>query len=255
VRSAVGYTEWAAGPVVRRDYPSSKVVVVIEFGPPIGVAERDDGRRMARFPGGFVAGLDDAAGLTEHDGFQSGMRLDLTPQGARRLFGVPMSELTGCVIALADLLPRAHRDLCERLRDLSNWDSRFDLLERVFSERLAASESRDQAVSWAAERIEESGGTVNIQEVVRRLGYSHKHTLRLFREHVGMTPKLFARLVRFDCMRQAIARERPASFAELAARLGYSDQAHLVREVQHFAGTPPSALRVETDEILKQLAP
>jgi AraC-like DNA-binding protein len=253
VRRAVGYSEWTSGPIVRREYPSCSVVVVFELGPPIRVAERDDGRSMAPFPGGFVAGLDDAAGLTKHDGAHCGMRIDLTPLGARRLFGVPMSELAGRIVALPDLLPREHLNLLDRLRDLPSWDARFELLERVLAQPLAASDTQRHAVGWAAECIEASAGSVDIGGLVRKLGYSHKHTLRLFREHVGMTPKLFARLVRFDRVRQAICSGGTPNLAEVAARLGYSDQAHLVREVRHFSGATPSGLRADINLVPEEL--
>lgn len=239
---ALGYTEWAHGPLARREIPSPKVIVVIELGPSLQVAARSDGGRMASFSGGFVAGLDDAAGCSQHAGFQFGIRLELTPQGAHRIFGVPMSELSGRIVGLSDLLPTEHRNLAGQLRDLSSWDARFDLLEHVVSQQLAASESEHEAVSWAAQRIEESCGCLDIGELVRKLGYSHKHTLRLFNTHIGMSPKLLARLVRFDHLRQALA-STPARLAELAARFGYSDEAHLIREVRHFAGTSAGELR------------
>lgn len=240
---ALGYRERACRPLARREIPSSKVIVVIELGPSLEVAARNDRGRMASFSGGFVAGLDDAAGCSQHAGFQLGMRIDLTPQGAHRIFGVPMSDLSGRIVALSDLLPAKHHNLAEQLHDLSSWDARFDLLERVISEQLAASESQHEAITWAAQRIEESCGGLNIGELVRKLGYSHKHTLRLFNTYIGMSPKLLARLVRFDHLRRAIA-STPASLAELAARFGYSDEAHLIREVRHFAGTSPSELRL-----------
>ena len=154
-----------------------------------------------------------------------------------------MSDLSGRIVALSDLLPAKHQNLAGKLRELPSWDARFDLVESVISEQLAASESQHEAISWAAQRIEESCGCLNIGELVRKLGYSHKHTLRLFNTHIGMSPKLLARLVRFDHLRQAIA-STPASLAVLAARFGYADEAHLIREVRHFAGTSPSELRL-----------
>lgn len=247
VHRAVGYTECSAGPTTHRALPSSKVIVVFELGDPVRVAERDDGRQLTRFRGGFVAGLDDVTGLAAHDGRQSGLRVELTPEAARRVFGIPMSELSGRIVSLPDLLPRIHRDLVVRLRTMTTWQARFAALTDLFSEPLSGDGTGHAGVCWATNRIQESGGIIDIGELVRSLGYSHKHTLRLFREHVGLTPKVFARLVRFERVRQAIVQHGQGRLAELAARFGYSDQAHLVHEVRHFAGSAPSSLGSDID--------
>jgi AraC-like DNA-binding protein len=252
VHRAVGYHEVSQAPIARRVLPSSRVLVVFELGSPIQVAARDDGRPLTRFDNGFVAGLDDVAGLTGHDGAQSGLRLELTPEGARRLFGISMAELSGHIVDLADVLPRPLRGRLERLRTMPSWDERFDALMALLQQRLSEAKAQHPGVIWATRRIEESSGMIDVGELVRSLGYSHKHTLRLFREHVGLTPKVLARLVRFERLREAIIRHGRGHLAELAARFGYADQAHLGHEVRHFTGLPPSSLHSSVD-VLEQL--
>ena len=244
---AIGYAEQSLRPAVRRVTPISKVVVVFELGSPIGVAARNDGRPLARFAHGFVAGMDDAAGLAAHDGRQTGLRVELQPEVARRLLGVPMSELAGRIVDLPDLLPAAKRAPLEQLRIASNWEVRFDVVRRLFADRLDQTEALHAGVHWATQRIEATGGQVDIGALVRELGYSHKQTLRLFHEHVGLTPKTYARLVRFERLRGALLREGPGRMAALAARHGFADQAHLVHEVRRFSGTTPRMLGAEHD--------
>lgn len=252
VHRAFGYVEVSKTPVARRVLPSSRVLVVFELGSPIGVAAREDGSELTRFGSGFVAGLDDVAGFTEHDGRQSGLRLELTPEGARRLFGISMAELSGRIVDLADVLPREHRGLVEQLRNVSTWDARLAAVRTMLDRRLAQAHATHPGVVWATQRIQESRGTIDVGELVRSLGYSHKHTLRLFREHVGLSPKVLARLVRFERLREAIIQHGRGHLAELAARFGYADQAHLGREVRHFSGRPPSSLSSELD-VFEQL--
>ncbi|MFY0541128.1 hypothetical protein [Nannocystis pusilla] len=107
VRGLLGYSEATALPCLRREFPLPQVVVIIEFGPPIRVHDGDG--KPSRYAGGFVAGLNDCWTETGHDGAQAGIQLNLTPIGARLLFGVALSELAGRVVHLDDLLPRAHR--------------------------------------------------------------------------------------------------------------------------------------------------
>jgi AraC-like DNA-binding protein len=242
VRSLMGYSERAAGPVRRRELPGAQVVVIIELGPPIRVF---DGDRPRRYPGGFVAGLDERPTLCEHDGAQRGVQLDLTPVGARLFFGVPMAELAGRVVALDELLPRAHRRLAERLEALPGWPERLAHLERLLEERLAELSGPTRIVDWAVRRIEESGGAIDGRELARRLGYSQKHVIHLFRDGVGVPPKQLARLVRFGRLVELLRSGRPVAWADVAVRLGWFDQSHMWRDVKRFAGATPTQLLPE----------
>jgi AraC-like DNA-binding protein len=215
--------------------------MIVEFGPPIRVS--DPKLKGERFAGGFVAGLGDFASVTEHDGHQCGIQIDLTPIGARALFGVPMAELAGAIVALSDLLPRPERNLAEQLAALPSWDARFDALERLLAGALDDMTPRGRLAAWACARLDATAGALDVRGLARELGYSEKHVVRLFRDQVGLPPKLFARLVRFDRLVQRLRGGRSASWSELAAELGYYDQAHLVREVRHFAGVTPTETR------------
>lgn len=244
----VGYAEWTAGPSRRREFPGPFIVLIFEFGPPIRVYDYGGERRFSRHRGGFVAGLDDRFALCEHDGFQRGIQVNLTPIGARRVLGIPMSELTGQVVSVRDVLPARHRDLGERLQERSDWDERFDLLERVFAERVAETRVDTSVVAWGVRRIEESGGAIDMRALARELGYSPKHVIHLFRDQVGIPPKLLARIVRFDRLARHLRRGGSETWADLALQFGYYDQAHLAREVRQFTGSTPTQVRPMMDD-------
>jgi AraC-like DNA-binding protein len=237
------------------ELPGTRVVVVLELGEPIRVYDR--AQRPGRHRGGFVAGLDDAPSLTEHDGSQRGLEVSLTPQGARLFFGVPLSELFGRVVAFPDLVPREQRDLVSRLHDLPDWDARFDEFERILEKRVAdARVGRDvDAVAWAVRRIEARGGDVDIGALGRELGVSHRRLIALFRDGVGMAPKLFARLVRFDRVMARLRSGQTPLWIDLAAELGYADQSHLIREVKRFTGVSPTQAHAMFDELARACAP
>lgn len=244
VRHLTGYTEATPGPWLRREFPGPQVVVIFEFGPSIRVFEVNSTEDAARHLGGFVAGVHDGFALTEHGGFQDGLQLNLTPIGARRVFGLPLSELTNQVVALRELLPKTHRNLAEELSELGDWDQRFDRVERFVEDALARHELCTEVVGWAMRRIMQDGGRTDIRALCRKLGYSSKHVVRLFRDQVGVPPKLLARIVRFDRLSERLRDERVPTWTALAAELGYYDQAHLVRDVRQFTGLAPTAARV-----------
>ena len=248
VRDVCGYTERTGAPLQRREFPGPQVVVILEFAPPICVFEPGDTRRSARYPGGFVAGIADQFTLTQHNGFQHGLQINLTALGARRFFDLPLSELAGRAVSIRDLLPAEHRNLAERLEALPDWDARFDCVEELLARRIAASDFRSDLMSWALRRIESSGGAVDMRGLARELGYSQKHVIHLFRDHVGVPPKLLARIVRFDRLMGSLRRGIPESWSELALSFGYCDQSHLVRDVRQFTGTTPTEVRAMLTE-------
>jgi AraC-like DNA-binding protein len=254
VRDCTGYSERTPLPLLRREFPGPQVVVILELGPSIRVYdvghELDEGELPGhaganRFEGGFVAGLSDRFTITAHEGFQCGIQLNLTPIGARLVFGVPMHELTDQVVSLTRLLPARYRSLADRLASLPNWDDRFDALESVLDDRLGQADlsARTTTVQWAVRRIEQVPG--DMKGLARELGYSQKHVISMFRDHVGVPPKLLARIMRFDQLMTRLKSGPPPAtrgWAALAQELGFYDQAHLVREVKAFTGHSPRSL-------------
>ena len=128
IRELQGYSERAPWPIVRREYPAPVVVAIIEFGPPIRIFDSGQDVTSATYDGGFSAGISDSFTVTEHAGYQAGIQMNLTPLGARLIFGLPMSELTGRVVALRDILGPDYDSLAEKLAEAPDWDTRFDFV-------------------------------------------------------------------------------------------------------------------------------
>ena len=79
-----------------------------------------------------------------------------------------------------------------------------------------------------------------MSHVVDRLSaISGRHLRRRFKEVVGISPKYFARIVRFHQVASHIENEKRLDFAHVAAQYGYADQAHLIREFRQFSGKTP----------------
>ncbi|HJL17399.1 MAG TPA: AraC family transcriptional regulator [Sandaracinaceae bacterium LLY-WYZ-13_1] len=240
VRRLQGYDERTDGILRRRELPGPRVVAIVELGPPLKIHGRE-GAAPSRFRGGFVAGIDAASTLTEHDGWQRGVQIDLSPTSARRLFGVSMHELAHRVTPLEDLLRPEHRTLPEALADAPTWTARMDRAERWVAAEVSRGPRPDRRVAHAVACIDARGGDLDIGALQRAVGVSRKHLVALFREHVGVPPKVYARLVRLERLVERV-RDGGEGWASLAAELGFSDQPHLAREVRALTGMTPTAL-------------
>lgn len=143
-------------------------------------------------------------------------------------------EFAGRTIAAVDVWGRQAETLREQLSETDSIPAMVQLLERFLQQRLNG--DSDTAVSQAILFIRQSGGTMPVGELARRSGWSERQFQRRFHACVGLSPKVFSRVIRFQRALRLMDREEPLS-AALAC--GYFDQAHFIREFRALAGTTP----------------
>ncbi len=166
----------------------------------------------------------------------------LCPGAFGRLFRFPAWELRDRVAPLDALWPGADSGLLHRLRDADDWDARREILEGELVRACDPTGPTGSAelVDRAVALLTRSGGTAQIGSIAAGLGIDVRTLERAFREHVGVGPKLFARIVRFRRARRALRNGGRA--AEVAAHAGFADQPHMVREFRVLAGVSPSRI-------------
>lgn len=242
VRELCGFWEMTSVPMLRREFPESQFVMVIEFGPPLAVYGPYNNMERARHSTGFIAGMHDCFAVTESAGSMRGLRVNFTPLGARLFLGLPLYELFRRVVSIDDILGAEGPRLASQLYDLNDWEARFALVERVIESRIAAAKPLSRGVAWAWQQLETTQGRVEIGALAAKLEWSRKHLIAQFHDQIGVPPKLAGRILRFE---QAIGRlqaDTVTSLAELALDCGYYDQAHLARDLKDFTGLSPREL-------------
>jgi AraC-like DNA-binding protein len=239
VEAYCGYSERTVRPVSRREFAAAGVVLIVGFGDPLLVVDasgHDSGRRLSS----FVAGPGGGVTRTEHAGAQDGVEVRLTPLGAYQLLGVPVGELAERVVGLDEVLGRAGAQLSERLADAVNWETRFALLDNVFTRASARGPRPDRNVVAAWSRLERHHGDLAIGELIADTGWSRRRLAERFRAQAGLTPKSAARIMRFSRARELLTRPGHRSLASIALSCGYYDQAHFNRDFRALAGCTPT---------------
>ncbi len=240
VASLVTYDVDLGGPGVHRGLPGTSLTFVLPLDAPLDVGwAGDPGSRRASWSS--VSGLHAGPAEIHHPGHQTGIQLALTVAGARALLGLPAAELAGELADLQEAAPEL-ADLPERLLALADWESRVQLVWTVLG---AALERNDPSgpraeIGRALARLTRG---VRVAEVADEVGYSRRHLGSLMLAEVGLTPKEYQRVARFERSRGLVlsaAATGRVSLAEVAATAGYADQAHLTREWVRLAGCPPS---------------
>lgn len=170
---------------------------------------------------------------------RSSVGVMLMPGVAERLFGASAEALAQCHTALEELWGREAALTRERLQETDDPWRRLDIMESLIARRLAHSDAVHPAVAHALARLD---GLATVASVVEETGFSHRHFTALFRRSVGLSPKAYSQVQRFQRTLD-MARLPGSSWADIAFATGYSDQAHFAREFQRFAGVTPGLYR------------
>lgn len=240
VTDLCGYRETAPGRFRNVEFASLTVPLVINFAEPfaIGLGKNPgDNDRFASFAAGLYAG----PVVIESFGGACCVQVNFTPLGARRFFGLPMSELTDRMVGLDDVLGLEGTALRERVGNAQDWSTRFDMAEAFVATRLTEARETPAEIAWAYDRIIVSGGRIRVSSLAERLGWSRKHLSGKFSDAIGVGPKTLSRIVRFN-RALGLSSQDKCSWADIAADCGYADQAHLVREFRDLAGETPTML-------------
>jgi AraC-like DNA-binding protein len=170
------------------------------------------------------------------------VQVNFTLLGLRLLVGRPIADMTNRAIAPEDVFGSFVRELTDRLYDAPSWDARFEWLDRALIAHMCSSASVPIGVRWAWDRIIDSHGNLPIGSVVREVGWSRRHFIDRFKHELGVSPKVFARMMRFGRVVRRLRAGRTTDLAGLALEAGYYDQSHLNRDAREFAGETPGAL-------------
>ncbi|MEO1300184.1 MAG: helix-turn-helix domain-containing protein [Cyanobacteria bacterium J06636_16] len=236
VCSYIGYCENPGRPVSRLEVPKNRVILILGFGDRLSIRSVN-ARTSADQYAAFIADFGANPLITEYEGVQRCIEIELFPWAINTLFGCPPIELTKGCVHLEALWGAATSLLLERLSEMPTWQSRFDLVNQILIAKIAASTSTvPPEIQWAWHQLENQGGCVPIRQLAQTIGWSDRYFAAGFREHVGITPKVAARRIRFNRAVQRLEADNSCSLSDLAASCGYSDQSHFAREFRLFAG-------------------
>jgi AraC-like DNA-binding protein len=138
----------------------------------------------------------------------------------------------------------------DRLLEPTTAAEKFRCLEEWLLKRLAKPLERHPAVDYAMGVFVSHRSALPVSTVAERTGYSQRRLIQLFSEQVGLTPKLFSRIGRFQRVIRDVADCTEIDWAGIALSCGYFDQAHFIHEFQEFCGLTPSAyLQYRTEHL------
>jgi AraC-like DNA-binding protein len=226
-------------------FPDGRMDLVVQLGDPF-VRLHDDGSIEPQ-PRALLVGQMRGFVRIAPRGAVHSFGIRFRPGGSEAFLRIPADETEGRILSLDDIANRLSQDLRARLELGSDPVTAVDA---VLLGNLSASMRPQPAVDSALDGIIRSGGTIPVHRLARESGLTPRHLERVFRARVGITPKAFARIVRF----QRVLRSTDRNWAAIAAECGYTDQAHLIHDFREFTGQTPTAWRASQVAFLQDFA-
>lgn len=236
-----GWTEHARRPVRRRELASTVVPLIINFGPSYRLLSGHDADSRGIERSSFVAGLYDTWVAVDSASTSCALQVNFTPLGAHLVLQCPMADLAGASVEVSDALGAPGAQLVEQLGNLATWRERFALVDRFLMERIQRAVRAPAAVEWAWRALCTHHGDLRIAALCQQTGWSPKRLIAAFREHVGLPPKVVARVLRFEHLIARLDDPGDADWSQRAVDGGFFDQSHLIRDFTEFAGCLPGA--------------
>jgi transcriptional regulator GlxA family with amidase domain len=179
--------------------------------------------------------------------FAVGIRM--RPGHAQALLGIPCGELVKAPVAVRDILPEVGSALLQRIAEASRARERLTLLEAVLLARFERLKGPHPGVLEALRMLEGSNGNIDLDPLLQLLDVSGRQVERLFYQHVGVTPKRMSQILRVQRAIGLARVQTKPTWASIALKSGFYDQAHLIRLFKSVTGTTPA--RYFTEPSLK----
>jgi AraC-like DNA-binding protein len=236
------YDGYAQPHAKERILPSGVMQLVINMaGDSLRVYDRDDTDRSHTHRGAALMGAQSEYIVIDTAQQASIMGVHFRPGGAFPFFREPAGELLDSMVSLDLLWARAATDLRDRILEARNHETRLRILERILMEQLAKPLERHGAVAFALREFAAAPYLRTVADVTGQIGLSSRRFIDVFRDEVGLTPKVYCRIQRFQRALRHAQERRTVEWAAVALDCGYFDQAHFNHDFRAFSGINPSA--------------
>jgi len=172
-------------------------------------------------------------------GTVDGFAILFQPSALGLLFALPAQEFTDKDFDAEQVFGPVIARFQERLADCRTFEERIAVANQFLLRRALTVPPRDGISAAATDILRKAGGD-RIPAMAERAGLGLRQFERRFVQQVGVSPKLFARIARFEAALDRMARSPHGSWTEVAHCFGYYDQMHMVHDFSRFTGEPPT---------------
>jgi AraC-like DNA-binding protein len=153
---------------------------------------------------------------------------------------MPLHALTNYVVDAELVLTNGILEMRESLLAIASIAGKFAYAERHLLAQFGGKLAENPFVDYAVGAILHSPSQLSMEAIAQKVGYSQKHLIQLFKHSVGLTPKAFMKVIRFQKAVMELEQKRNIDWIGLAHECGYFDQAHFIHDFKAFSGFTPA---------------
>lgn len=198
------------------------------------------------FPSLYLHGLTTSHAENIATGNYSNLIVHFYPHALKAVFGLHASELTNSFAALNDIVAN---NLTDRLMEADSIDQKIALLSAFLLKLSIKNADASQAkMAYIISKIKTAGPDFSLSNLYSELSLSGRSLERMVKTHIGVSPKIFFRISRFQNALDILRRKKSNSLCQLAYESNYFDQSHYIRDFRQFTGSAPREFILKADE-------
>lgn len=209
----------------------------------------------SKLPKIFLAGIYRDAVLWRSPGNTRKFGIRLKPETFHMLFKAPASKLFSDYTSFDNLEVKDALPLAEKLGTAKTLHEAAAIAEQYLMQRLRQYSLENNYLIEAVRIIRQNRGDISIEELSRSVSVSPRQLQRTFKDQFGTSPKTYLRIIRFsNAYKDMFTLQETEGWAGLSYYLGYSDQAHFIREFKEFSGTMPKVMLLNEGQIFGKVS-
>jgi AraC-like DNA-binding protein len=165
-----------------------------------------------------------------------------TPVGLWRVLKTPMHKYANNVVGLQSQIGERAFTLTKGLQTIASLEEKIAYLEAFLKELTSqpAKAKELNRIEMATSRILQSHGNIPIKTIIKEAALSERNLQRYFLDYVGVTPKQFAKIARFNSVTRLLEEKEVLSWQDIFHKVGYFDQSHFIKDFKEITGVCPS---------------
>lgn len=201
-----------------------------------------------KLPNIFLYGQSVAPASFSSNGKLGAIGICFQPHALKSLFGLDADELTNSCVDLNLVGKKTH--LPEQLLEAKDIDEQIKLLSfYLFEQQQNHTRHPDELTKYAISQLTASKGALSIKDLQQKVRMSERSLERKFKESVGISPKLYARILRFQESMDQLRKSDYDKLADIAYQNDYADQSHFIRVFKEFTGYSPLEFKNQSNEV------
>jgi len=164
--------------------------------------------------------------------------IQFKPFGTYPFFHFPAEDLSEKILSYEEVFEKELLVLRENLLKQEASLDKFNVAEKWLISRFNESKVPSKELLSVIEKLE-TEPVSNFNDVIGSYPYTQKHLIDQFKKYIGVTPKYYQRILRFNEILQQIQQKESISWSQVAYQCGYADQSHFIKEFNHFSGFNP----------------